>query len=129
LGKKLASIGTSAVKRKFSPEFINRIDAIVTYQPLDAPSLEAIVDQQIMELEQHIENRLGDDAFELDVSAEARAWLLRKGTSDEYGARELKRVLLRHLTQPLAAMVAAGEIQPEDLVRVDAGDSGLEINI
>ncbi len=129
LGKKLAAIGASAVKRKFSPEFINRIDAIVTYQPLDAPSLAAIVDQQIVELERHIENRLGDDAFELDVSVKARAWLLRKGTSDEYGARELKRVLLRHLTQPLAAMVAAGEIEPEDLVHVDAGAGGLEITI
>ncbi|HEV8147254.1 MAG TPA: AAA family ATPase [Bryobacteraceae bacterium] len=120
-GGKLAKIGMGAVRRRFAPEFVNRIDAVMTYQPLEACSLAAIVDQQIAELERHIEDRLGDDAFELDVHPTARAWLLRKGTSDEYGARELKRVILRSVTQPLAAMVASGEILPEDLVKVEAG--------
>ena len=117
----LTKIGMGAVRRRFSPEFINRIDAVITYQPLGEDSLAAIVDQQIAELEQHIQTRLADDAFELDVTPAARAWLLREGTSDEYGARELKRVILRHVTQPMAAMVVAGEIRSEDLVKVDIG--------
>ncbi len=116
---KLAKIGMSAVRRKFSPEFVNRIDAVITYQPLNTRSLATIVDQQIAELKRHIKDRLVDDAFDLEVSAPAREWLLRKGTSDEYGARELKRVILRHVTQPLAAMVACGEITAEDVVTVD----------
>jgi ATP-dependent Clp protease ATP-binding subunit ClpB len=126
---KLERIGMGAVKRKFSPEFVNRIDAVVTYQPLDAAALERIVDQQIANLERHINTRLGERAFELDVSPDARQFLLRTGTSQEYGARELKRTILRHLTQPLAAMVAAGEIEPEAVVNVGAGLGALTLTV
>lgn len=118
--KRLEEIGTRAVRRRFSPEFVNRIDAVITYQPLGAAALAIIVDQQIEALELHIARRLEDDAFEIDVHDCARAFLLRKGTSEEYGARELKRVILRHLTQPLAAMVAAGTILAGDTVHVEA---------
>src|SRR5271156_6839114 len=97
--KKLEAIGMNAVRRKFSPEFVNRIDAVITYLPLGAKALATIVDQQIDALEKHIALRLMEEAFEIDVSDGARKFLLRKGTSDEYGARELKRVILRHLTQ------------------------------
>ncbi len=117
--KKLESIGMNAVRRKFAPEFVNRIDAVMTYHPLDRPSLESIIDQQIGELERHIDRRLMDRAFEMEVTDAARTWLLEKGTSVEYGARELKRAILRHVTQPLAAMVARGEIEAGDLARVD----------
>ena len=108
-----------AVRRKFSPEFVNRIDTVITYQPLDAEALADIVDLQIAALELHIENRLAERAFELEVSAAARRYLLTKGTSSEYGARELKRTILRELTQPLAAMVANGEVPAESMVRID----------
>lgn len=124
---KLSAIGTAAVKRKFAPEFVNRIDAVITYRPLDAASLRAIVDQQIDELARHIENRLNDRAFDLSVGADAREFLLSRGTSVEYGARELKRTILRHLTQPLAAMVAGGEIEPGSDVRVGVAGDRLEI--
>src|SRR5271165_1194753 len=110
--KKLEGIGMNAVRRKFSPEFVNRIDAVITYQPLSATALGIIVDQQIEALERHIDNRLLERAFEIDLHDSAREFLLRRGTSQDYGARELKRVILRHLSQPLAAMVAAGAILP-----------------
>jgi ATP-dependent Clp protease ATP-binding subunit ClpA len=122
--KRLESIGMNAVRRKFSPEFVNRIDAVITYQPLNAKALATIVDQQIEALEQHIVNRLMDRAFEIEVSKGARAFLLRKGTSEEYGARELKRVILRHVTQPLAAMVSTGAILPDDMVHVEESADG-----
>ncbi len=118
---KLHQIGLGAVRRHFAPEFVNRIDTIVTYQPLSEEALADIVDLQIAALELHIENRLGERAFELDVSGAARRFLLEKGTSSEYGARELKRTILRELTQPLAAMVANGEVPAEAFVRVDHG--------
>ncbi len=124
VGKKLNNIGRTAVRRKFSPEFVNRIDAVITYLPLDAASLATIVDQQIDELERHIENRLAERAFELEVGQPARKFLLEKGTSEEYGARELKRTILRQLTQPLAAMVADGRIEPGAVVRVEPGADG-----
>jgi ATP-dependent Clp protease ATP-binding subunit ClpA len=124
VAKKLQGIGRNAVRRKFSPEFINRIDAVITYLPLDNASLAVIVDQQIADLERHIHNRLADRAFELDISQHARQFLLEKGTSDEYGARELKRTILRKLTQPLAAMVADGRIGPGDVVRAEPSGDG-----
>jgi ATP-dependent Clp protease ATP-binding subunit ClpA len=127
--KKLESIGMNAVRRKFSPEFVNRIDAVITYQPLSGEALAIIVDQQIEALEQHIAHRLLDRAFEIEVSEGARAFLLRTGTSEEYGARELKRVILRHLTQPLAAMVAAGEILPGDVVDVEEEKDELTLRV
>ncbi len=118
--RKLSSIGMHEVRRKFSPEFVNRIDAIITYRPLEADSLAAILDQQIVALERHIRTRLEERAFDLEVSATARALLLRKGTSLEYGARELKRTILRLLTQPLAAMVESGQVEPGSTVHVEA---------
>ncbi len=127
--KKLEGIGMNAVRRKFSPEFVNRIDAVITYLPLSAKALATIVDQQIEALEQHIANRLMEKAFVLDVRETAREFLLRKGTSDEYGARELKRVLLRHLTQPLAAMVSRGAILPGDVVQVIGGKERLILGV
>jgi ATP-dependent Clp protease ATP-binding subunit ClpA len=125
--KKLESIGMNAVRRKFPPEFVNRIDSVITYHPLSQEALAIIVDQQIEALEKHIAHRLMERAFEIDVSDGAREFLLRKGTSEEYGARELKRVILRDLTQPLAAMVAAGEILPGDVVEVEAAKDGLAL--
>jgi ATP-dependent Clp protease ATP-binding subunit ClpA len=126
--RKLEGIGLGAVRRKFPPEFVNRIDAVVTYQPLSAEALADIVDQQIAVLERHIERRLCERAFELEVSPAVRAFLVAKGTSQEYGARELKRTILRRLTQPLAAMVANGEILPETTVRVSLSESGDELS-
>lgn len=119
LAKRLNNIGMNALRRRFSPEFINRIDASITYQPLDSASLAIILDQQIVELQQHIQDRLADRAFELDIDDAARQFLLKKGTSEEYGARELKRTILRQLTQPLAAMVASGTIEPGTTVRAE----------
>ena len=116
---KLASIGMGEVRRKFSPEFVNRIDAVITYQPLSAESLGTILDQQLAALEKHLRARLAERAFTIELSPEARALLLKLGTSAEFGARELKRTILRKLTQPLAALVESGRIEPESCVRAE----------
>jgi len=124
-GKKLKTrfekIGRNAVKRFFSPEFVNRIDEIITYQPLGAESLSQILDQQLEELRDHIKDRLGEDAFVVEVSRDSREFLLKEGTSPEYGARELKRTIHRHLTCPLAAKVASGEVPAGAVVQVNRG--------
>ncbi len=111
-GQKLDRVGASAVRRKFPPEFVNRIDAVITYRPLGANDLAQILEQQLEALDRHIHKRLGARAFTLDVDGEAKEFLLAKGTSSEYGARELKRTVLRSLTQPLAALLAGGAIEP-----------------
>ncbi len=129
LFNKLESIALGAVRKKFSPEFVNRVDAVITYQPLDHESLATILDQQISELQRHVNTRLGDRYFNIEVPFESRQFLLRKGTSPEYGARELKRTIHRHLTQPLATMVAAGKIEPGARVRVELAEDKESLNI
>jgi ATP-dependent Clp protease ATP-binding subunit ClpA/CheY-like chemotaxis protein len=124
MSSRLESIALSAVRKRFSPEFVNRIDVVITYRPLDETALAEILDHQIVDLQRHVRSRLGDRSFEIEVTSEARQLLLSKGASPEYGARELKRTLHRMLTQPLAAVVAGGGIQPGERVVVDlAGDT------
>jgi CheY-like chemotaxis protein len=126
---RLESIGLAAVRRRFSPEFVNRIDVVVTYQPLDAEALGAILDHHIDELQRHVHTRLGDRSFTIEVTPGARHVLVEKGTSPRYGARELKRTIHRMLTQPLAELVADKQVAPGARIVVDrdAGGQALEI--
>jgi len=126
---KLDQIGMGAVRRSFTPEFVNRIDAVITYGPLDAKAMSTILEQQLESLRRHIRTRLEENAFELELTKAARELLLRKGTSSEYGARELKRTILRLLTQPLAAMVESGKIAPDSLVRADRAPDGEHLEL
>lgn len=126
---RLEAIALGAVRKRFSPEFVNRIDAVVTYQPLDTQSIGTILDNHIAALQQHVNSRLSERCFTIEVSPEARKLLLQDGVSEEYGARELKRTIHRQLTQPLATMVTRGEIEPGGNVVVDvAVDGGLAIH-
>jgi ATP-dependent protease Clp ATPase subunit len=129
LKTKLESIALGAVRKRFSPEFVNRIDAVVTYQPLDAESIETILNHDIKALQRHVNSRLGERCFTIKVLPEARNFLLARGVSEEYGARELKRTIHRQLTQPLATMVARGEINPSALMQVAVGDTGEKLAI
>src|SRR5690242_7220982 len=119
LTSKLQAIALVAVRKRFSPEFVNRIDCVITYQPLTPESLAAILDHQIDDLQNHVNTRLGSRCFTIEVPFESRQFLLKKGTSAEYGARELNRTIHRHLTQPLATLVATGQVNPGARVRVD----------
>lgn len=117
---KLESVALTAVRKRFSPEFVNRIDAVITYQPLSAEAIEAILEQQIHDLQNHVNSRLGPRGFSIDVTSSARNFLVGKGVSVEYGARELKRTVYRQLTQPLATLVAEDRIAPGSSVTVTA---------
>ncbi len=119
----LEKIGLAAVRRKFSPEFVNRIDCVVTFRPLGSDTLSAILDQQLIMLQEHINTRLGLRAFPLEVTARARRWLVKTGTSELYGARELKRTLHRHLMQPLAALITSIRMQHGWYVRAELNDA------
>jgi ATP-dependent Clp protease ATP-binding subunit ClpA/ActR/RegA family two-component response regulator len=129
MAARIERVGLHAVQKHFSPEFVNRIDAVVTYRPLDATSIVAILDQHIVELQQHVNTRLGGRAFEIHVAPAARYFMIDKGTSLEYGARELRRVVHRNLTQPLAAMVANGEVSPGATLTVDLGEDGESLQL
>jgi CheY-like chemotaxis protein/energy-coupling factor transporter ATP-binding protein EcfA2 len=129
LAAHLERVGLRAVQRHFSPEFVNRIDAVITYRPLGNESLVAILEQHVVELQRHVQSRLGSRSFDIEVTPAARFFMLEKGTSMEYGARELRRIIHVHLTQPLAAMVANGEVTPGAQVTVDLHEDGAHLTL
>jgi CheY-like chemotaxis protein len=129
LTSKLQNIALVAVRKRFSPEFVNRIDCIITYQPLTLESLSAILDKHITDLQAHVNTRLANRSFTLEVPYESRQFLLDKGTSAEYGARELNRTIHRHLTQPLATMVATNQVNPGARVVVEVAEGAEKLNI
>lgn len=122
--EQLEKIGMNAVRKKFAPEFINRIDAVVTYRPLEEDQLRAILELQLSDLQDHITGRLGLRGFQIKVTDDAKRFLLARGTSLQFGARELKRTIQRQLTQPLAVMVCNHEIEPGATVVVDVAGDG-----
>ena len=126
---KLQNIALVAVRKRFSPEFVNRIDCVITYQPLTTESLTEILSQQITDLQNHVNTRLGNRSFTLEVPPESRKFLLDKGTSAEYGARELNRTIHRFLTQPLATLVATNQVSPGARVFVEISENGEKLNL
>jgi ATP-dependent Clp protease ATP-binding subunit ClpA len=117
---KLQKVGMSAVRQKFSPEFVNRIDSVVTYNALNREACNAILDQILAGFTQLIETRLGLRSFKTQCTENGRNLLLQTGVSTEFGARELKRTVQRNFIQPLAALVAKGLIPPGSTVILDA---------
>jgi ATP-dependent Clp protease ATP-binding subunit ClpA len=99
---RLDHIAQRAARKRFSPEFINRIDEIITYHPLSRADLDGILTLQLDALMRRL--KANARPFTLDLSPDARALLLDHGTSAEYGARELKRVIQRNLIQPLGRL-------------------------
>ena len=126
---RMEEVAIAAAKRKFAPEFINRVDVMLTYRPLDAEAMEKILEIQLQEVANHIARRLGDRRFFLQIPRRTRRFLLENGTSKQYGARELKRTIQRHLMQPLAALIADGAIFPGSIVRCDLHSSGKRLDI
>jgi CheY-like chemotaxis protein len=128
---KLEAVGLNAVRKHFSAEFVNRLDAVITYQALSTESLRGILQQQILELQEHVNCRLGPNGFSIQVTEPAREFLLNHGVSTEYGARELKRTVYRCLTQPLATMVAEDRVRPKSsvIVGVDPSEQTLQLDI
>ena len=116
----------SALRRDFSPEFINRIDEVIQFSPLNRDDLSAILDLLIDELNKRISETRLTGAFTIRLAPKARRWLLDRGTSAEYGARELRRTVERHILHPIAAALSAGEA-PDKFVAVN--ESGGELTI
>ncbi len=125
--QRLQAVGMSAVKHKFSPEFVNRIDSVITYRPLNADAYDEILDHIFAAFGRLIFERLGLRAFRIQCTAAARTLILQRGTSLEFGARELKRTVQRHFMQPVAALVAQGRIPPGSTIVLDTrgGDFNL----
>jgi ATP-dependent Clp protease ATP-binding subunit ClpC len=102
------------VKKAFKPEFINRIDDLIVFHPLSEEDIRQIADLMINELQQ----RLGEQKIEIDVAAEVRDLLAKKGFSPAYGARPLKRTIESLIENPLAMKLIQGDFHPGDLIRI-----------
>jgi ATP-dependent Clp protease ATP-binding subunit ClpA len=118
LPAKLASAGTEAARRRFTPEFMNRIDRVVTFQPLGRPEL-----QQILDIELDAVRKRASLSFTLDE--DSRDLLLRDGTDIRYGARHLKRAVERLLVHPLSSLIATGQVSSGDRLAVEAPHGAL----
>jgi ATP-dependent Clp protease ATP-binding subunit ClpB len=119
LTDKLNRAGLEAVRRKFTPEFINRIDKTVVFRALGEPELREILTIELNLLQQRILQSTTGTLFVFSVSEPVRDYLLRTGTDLRYGARHLKRALDQSLVNPLANLVASGQVRGGDLIRVD----------
>jgi ATP-dependent Clp protease ATP-binding subunit ClpB len=119
LTAKAASAGVDAARRKFTPEFINRIDQVVVFQPLGTEALRKILTLELNVVQQRVFNTAHILPFVISVTERAKDFLLSEGTDLQYGARHLKRAIDRHLVHPLSNLMASGQVHGGDLVRVD----------
>jgi ATP-dependent Clp protease ATP-binding subunit ClpC len=117
--QRLKSAVEDELKRTFRPEFLNRVDDIIIFQPLTEEQLKKIVDLLILE----VEKRLADRNIKLELDEEAKAWLLKEGYEPAYGARPLRRAIQRYVENPLSSRILQGEIKDGETVVVDvSGD-------
>jgi ATP-dependent Clp protease ATP-binding subunit ClpB len=127
LSTRISRTGVEAARRKFTPEFINRLDNIVVFNPLGREELRRIVDIELEMVQQRIQTAAASKPFLVDVIDTAREFLLMEGTDLRYGARHLKRAIERLLVQPLSNLMASGQIHRGDCIRVshEAGSAAL----
>jgi ATP-dependent Clp protease ATP-binding subunit ClpB len=127
LNAKIGRAGVAAARRKFTPEFMNRIDKTVVFRPLGEPELRQILNIELNLVQQRIFRSVSDTPFVFAVSDPARDFLLLEGTDMKYGARHLKRAIERHLVHPLSNLMATGQVRGGDLIRIDydAGEQEL----
>ena len=112
------------VRRSFRPEFLNRLDEIILFNRLGRNEMKRIVDIQL----KHLQKLLEDRKIVLKIDDTAKSWLANTGYDPVYGARPLKRVIQRHLQNPLATMLLSGAIKDGDTVEASVRDGQLVIN-
>jgi ATP-dependent Clp protease ATP-binding subunit ClpA len=122
ISARISGAGIAAARRKFTPEFINRLDKIVVFKSLGVEELRRIVDIELELVEQRIQTAAADKPFLVKVTDSAREFLLMEGADFRYGARHLKRAIERLLVQPLSNLMASGQIHRGDCVRVSHED-------
>jgi ATP-dependent Clp protease ATP-binding subunit ClpA len=119
LNGKISRAGMEAMRRKFTPEFVNRIDKVAVFRPLGESELDSVLTIELHRLQNRILTSQHAAPFVFSVGDEARGYLLREGTDMKYGARHLKRAIDRSLVHPLSNLIASSQLESGDLVRVD----------
>jgi ATP-dependent Clp protease ATP-binding subunit ClpB len=118
LNEKVERTAVEAARRKFSPEFMNRLDKTVVFHPLKREQLEEVLDIELGQVQQRVlETAKGQFLFR--VTNPGKDFLLQEGTDQRYGARHLKRSIERHVVYPLANLLATEQVHLGDLVCID----------
>lgn len=124
LDDKITRTAQEAARRKFSPEFMNRIDKVVVFKTLRPEHLERILDIELGMVQQRILQATGNNQFVFTCTDSVKEYLLIEGTDPKYGARHLKRAIERCVVFPLANLVATGQIKLGDFVKIDLAADG-----
>src|SRR5579884_3658907 len=124
LDEKITRTAQEAARRKFSPEFMNRIDKVVVFKTLRPEHLEEILEIELGMVQQRVLQATGNNQFVFSCTPKVKRYLLQEGTDPKYGARHLKRAIERCIVFPLANLVATGQVKLGDFVRIDIGPDG-----
>jgi ATP-dependent Clp protease ATP-binding subunit ClpB len=123
LDQKIYRVATEAARRKFSPEFMNRIDKVIVFRTLQRSHLERILDIELSRVQERILSTASGRQFVFQCTRSARELLLEEGTDAKCGARHLKRAIERHLIFPLSNLMATEQVRLGDLVTIDYSPS------
>jgi ATP-dependent Clp protease ATP-binding subunit ClpB len=124
LDEKIDRTAVEAARRKFSPEFMNRIDKIVVFRTLRSEHLTQILEIELGMVQQRILQATGNNQFVFSCTPKVKDFLLKEGTDLKYGARHLKRAIERFVVFPLANLVATGQVKLGDFIRIDIDSTG-----
>lgn len=122
--KKIYRTALDAARRKFSPEFMNRIDKVVVFRTLTEEQLRKILEIELDEVQKRIMASKAERQFIFRCTDRAKEFLLREGTDLKYGARHLRRAIERHLVFPMSNLIATDQIDLGDIIKVDVGSGG-----
>ncbi|MBQ9642012.1 MAG: ATP-dependent Clp protease ATP-binding subunit [Bacteroidaceae bacterium] len=114
-----------ALNKQFSPEFLNRIDEIITFDQLELDSIVQIINVELQGLYQRIE-QLG---YHLDITAEAKRWIAEQGYDKQFGARPLRRAIQQHLEDGISELIVEQEIQPGSTITATLADGKINISV
>ena len=120
--ERLRSEIEEALKRTFRPEFLNRIDDIIVFDPLTEEQLGEVVRL----IARDVNDRLGEMGVTMELDDSALGWLAREGADPEYGARPLRRAIQRFVENPMSKRILGGEFKEGDHVKISLGEEGLE---
>jgi ATP-dependent Clp protease ATP-binding subunit ClpA len=118
LHEKVEKTAVEAARRKFSPEFMNRLDKVVVFHPLKREELDEVLEIELS----NVQKRVLDTAtrpFLFRITEEGRAFLLQEGTDQRYGARHLKRAIERYVVYPIARLLATAQVHQGDVLVID----------
>lgn len=126
LDQKIYQTAIDAARKKFSPEFMNRVDKVVVFRSLRHEELRSIVDLELDAVQRRIDEGTAE-RFTITATAEAKEFLLAEGTDYRYGARHLKRAIERFVVHPLANLAASRQLRLGDVAVLDVDESGKKL--